>query len=589
MPRSSSVSSSGGLIGVDNIPSNGGNVVTTIIATGTHTLHKRTTEFDVIVSAGGGGGGDTSGGGGGGGGAGGYRTASSQLIEPGSSDGVNIPITIGAGGGINDGAAGSVGNDSVFGYPANPITSDSGGYGGTNGAAGGAGGSGGGNGYTGPDTGGAGNTPPTSPSQGNPGGAFATGNGGGGGGGAGAAGGTQPSATVGGRGGIGAPSTITGTNTYYSGGGGASSNAVGGAGGQGGGGHGRGSTYGNAKPGTANTGGGGGGTYSGQPDAGTGGSGVVIIKEKDKASGIWGMKTLYSAKLEGQWPDHQLDHDIFNSLRFNPGDEDDLSITPGSAGNRRTFTLSFWAKISADYGTDTSTNNFFTARDEDGMHTVVQQISGGYLQAMIYDDTGGEGAKLKLVTNAAYRDVSAWYHIVFAVDTTQGTASSRAKLYVNGSQVTSFSTETYADQDFDSHMNNTNPHYVGSKDGTRDYFDGYLAEFHSIDGQQLHPGHFGEPHADSPNIWIPRKYQGTYGDEGFFLEFKQSGTGTDASGMGADTSGNTNHMAVNNLTATSQTTDAPTNNFCTMNPLQCQLGSAGAIIKGNLSVSLDTG
>ena len=268
-------------------------------------------------------------------------------------------------------------------------------------------------------------------------------------------------------------------------------------------------------------------------------------------------------------------YDIENSLRFNPGDEDDLSRTPSSAGNSKTFTISFWAKICADYGVDTSTNNFVTGRDGSGMTCGVQQISGGYIQCWNYDS----GYDMQLVTSAAYRDPSAWYHIVFAVDTTQGTAANRAKLYVNGSQVTAFSTETYPDQNLDTKWNEAVPHYIGSKDGTRDYFDGYLADLYTIDGTAYAASDFGETDEDS-GIWKPKAADVTFGTNGgVFLEFKQSGTDADASGMGADTSGNDNHMAVNNLAATSQATDTPTNNFATLNPLWA--GAEVTLSEGN--------
>ena len=277
-------------------------------------------------------------------------------------------------------------------------------------------------------------------------------------------------------------------------------------------------------------------------------------------------------------------YDINNSLRFNPGDEDDLSRTPSSAGNSKTFTISFWAKICADYGVDTSTNNFVTGRDGSGMTCGVQQISGGYIQCWNYDS----GYDMQLVTSAAYRDVSAWYHIVFAVDTTQAVAANRAKLYVNGSQVTAFSTETYPDQNLDTKWNEAVPHYIGSKDGTRDYFDGYLADLYTIDGTAYDADDFGETDEDS-GIWKPKEADVTFGTNGgVFLEFKQSGTGTDASGMGADTSGNTNHMAVNNLAAPSQTTDTPTNNFCTLNPFANALTNPITLAEGNLKATGDS-
>jgi hypothetical protein len=259
-------------------------------------------------------------------------------------------------------------------------------------------------------------------------------------------------------------------------------------------------------------------------------------------------------------------YNIENSLRFNPGDNAFLNRTPGSEGNKRTYTLSFWAKITAPYRSDTSTNNFFTARNSDGMTSGIQQISGGHIQSFIYDDTGGEGYKLKLTTSAAYYDPAAWYHFVLAVDTTQGSASNRAKFYVNGSQVTSFSTATYPDQNFDSHINDDVPHYMGNKDGSADDYDGYLADFYLIDGTQYAASNFGE--TDDNGVWIPKKTTGlSFGTNGFFMEFQQTGTSANASGKGADTSGQGNHYDDNNMTAEDITVDTPTNNFATLSPL----------------------
>ena len=278
-------------------------------------------------------------------------------------------------------------------------------------------------------------------------------------------------------------------------------------------------------------------------------------------------------------------YNIDNSLRFNPGDNAYLNRTPGSEGNKRTYTLSFWAKICPDYGTDTSTNNFYTARNSGGYTSGIQQISGGHIQAFIYSDTGGEGYKLRLVTNAAFRDTSAWYHIVLAVDTTQGTAGDRANLYVNGSQITSFSTETYPDQNFDSHINDDVPHYMGNKDGSNDDYDGYLADFYLIDGAQYAASNFGE--TDDNGVWIPKKATGlSFGTNGFFMEFQQTGTSANASGKGADTSGQGNHYDDNNMTAEDITTDTPTNNFATANPLA---SNASAFAEGNTKTTGDTG
>jgi hypothetical protein len=130
----------------------------------------------------------------------------------------------------------------------------------------------------------------------------------------------------------------------------------------------------------------------------------------------------------------------------------------------------------------------------------------------------------------------------------------RVILYVNGVRETSFSTETYPSSGVTSGINTTTQHEISSYDGSGYYFDGYLSEFNFIDGQALDPDNFGEFDEDS-EIWKPIAYEGTYGTNGFYLEFK------DSSALGDDTSGNGNDFTVNNLTSIDQTTDTPTNNF----------------------------
>ncbi len=171
-----------------------------------------------------------------------------------------------------------------------------------------------------------------------------------------------------------------------------------------------------------------------------------------------------------------------------------------------------------------------------------------------------------LITNRLFRDPSAWYHIVVAVDTTQSTASNRVKIYVNGTQETSFSTETYPSQNLDTNFNDTNhQNILGAVyqiGGSLQYYDGYMAEVVFIDGSQLTPTSFGEFDEDSPTIWKPIDVSGlTFGTNGFYLDFEN------ASSLGADVSGNGNNFSVNNLTSIDQSTDTCTNNFATFNPL----------------------
>ena len=115
-------------------------------------------------------------------------------------------------------------------------------------------------------------------------------------------------------------------------------------------------------------------------------------------------------------------------------------------------------------------------------------------------------------------------------------------------------------------------------------YSGYLAEYYGISDQALTPGNFGEPDPDCPQIWRPKPYRGTYGTKGFRLEFKNSAVGTgSASTVGADTSGNGNHWTSVNVAATDQSTDTPTNNFCTLNPL-IKSYVDGTLSEGNLKL-----
>jgi len=275
-------------------------------------------------------------------------------------------------------------------------------------------------------------------------------------------------------------------------------------------------------------------------------------------------------------------YEISNSLRFNDGDSPYLNKTPSSASNRRTFTISLWAKRS---DLDVSAVLYGAGSAATDMFQLLMQNTG---QILIQNRVSGTN-NLNFATSALFRDPSAWYHIVLAIDTTQGTDSNRAKLYVNGTQITDFSNETYPSQNYDCHINNTVAHHIAaqSRGSANDHFDGYIAELYSIDGSQKAPTDFGE--FNNNGVWIPKEYSGTYGTNGFFMEFKQTGTSANSSGMGADTSGNTNHFAVTNLTATDQTTDSPTNNWCTWNPLIGRAAAYATFAEGNLDADFTSG
>jgi len=259
---------------------------------------------------------------------------------------------------------------------------------------------------------------------------------------------------------------------------------------------------------------------------------------------------------------------VKNSLRFNSGSSDYLNRTPASAGNRQIFTVSLWTKINGN----TSRQVLFWTPQSSSTFAL---MDSGELRF-----GAGDGASWYYVTTQLFRDPSAWYHIVFAVDTTQATASNRVKLYVNGSQITSFSSTTNPTQNLYSAWNNNAIHYIGAgyDPSVTYYYGGYMSEFYNIDGQQLTPSSFGETDTLS-GIWIPKAYTGTYGTNGFYLQFKNSAS------LGTDSSGNANTFTVNNLTSVDQSTDTPTNNFATFNSLSKNNAGTVTFSEGNLKTA----
>ena len=252
-------------------------------------------------------------------------------------------------------------------------------------------------------------------------------------------------------------------------------------------------------------------------------------------------------------------YEISNSIRFNDGDSPKLTRTNASGGDRQKFTISFWTKRT----TIGATHIFFDAG------TSTSTDSGSFSCSINSSDKLfiGGGATSFRQTNRLFRDVSAWYHIVIAVDTTDSTADDRIKIYVNGVQETSFTTNNAISLNQNTPVNESSKvHQICNRQKSSSLpFDGYMTEFHFIDGAQKAQTDFGE--FDDNGVWIPKKYTGTYGTNGFFMEFKQTGTSANSSGIGADTSGNDNHFTPTNLAATDITEDTCTNNFMTLNSI----------------------
>jgi hypothetical protein len=270
-------------------------------------------------------------------------------------------------------------------------------------------------------------------------------------------------------------------------------------------------------------------------------------------------------------------YEVDNSLRFNDGSSDYLSRTQ-STGNRKTWTYSVWIKRS-----QLGTNQNWGITQEDAANNNAMPCSFNTFDKIDWYDYNAPSVSGQLSTNRVFRDTSAWYHIVLAVDTTNATADDRMKMYVNGVQETSFATRVNPSLNYDFNINvNTKLCAIGAyyTSSPATFYDGYMSEINFIDGQQLAPSDFGEFDEDS-GIWKPIAYTGTYGTNGFYLEFK------DSSALGDDTSGNTNDFTVNNLTSIDQTTDTPTNNFATMNPLSI-IGGDPTLSEGNLKTTTAT-
>ena len=251
-------------------------------------------------------------------------------------------------------------------------------------------------------------------------------------------------------------------------------------------------------------------------------------------------------------------YEIENSLRFNDDDGAYLQRTAGANTGEDNATLSFWFKL----GNIKSDNNGGTIMTEGG--TTGNHVMQIYANK-IYIGSGAFG----IMFPNLIRDPSAWYHLFVAFDTSQSTNTNRVKAYLNGVLLTDATGFTdYPDQNENLGLCvNGNTTRIGSRGNSgASAFDGYLAEFHFLDGTTKAHTDFGK--FNENGVWIPKKYTGgSYGDNGFYLEFKQTGTSADASGIGADTSGEGHHFSVSSVVATDVTTDTCTNNFCTGNPI----------------------
>ena len=245
---------------------------------------------------------------------------------------------------------------------------------------------------------------------------------------------------------------------------------------------------------------------------------------------------------------------VANSCRFNKVDNAYHSKSLGTPTDADKFTISFWMKLGL---VSSTVRTIFNIAVSGGANTFLQLTAADLMVFGRYD-SGYQG---NLTTNQVFRDPSAWYSIIVVYDSGNATAGNRMRLYVNGTEVTSFGTDTNPTQDLDSSNIDGATIFVGAYGDDDEEFDGYLAEFCLIDGLALTPSSFGEFDEDSPTIWKPKDVSGlTFGNNGFYLDFE------DSANLGNDKNGGTD-LGETNIAAVDQAVDSPSNNFCTWNPL----------------------
>ena len=268
------------------------------------------------------------------------------------------------------------------------------------------------------------------------------------------------------------------------------------------------------------------------------------------------------------------EYTIDQSIRFNGNDSAYLIRTPSGDGNLKTFTINLWIKIS------TINKDKFILEAFAGSGTGEFLVIASTNKIQFYGDSSG--ANCNVVTTRLFRDPNAWAMLTAAVDTTQATASNRIKLYYNGEQITSFRIANYPtlNKNFVSLNKGSVAQNIGRYSAAGSgYYDGYMAEYHFIDGQALDPTSFGEVNSTTGQ-WVPIEYTGSYGTNGFYI------TGEDSADLGADYSGNSNDFTSSGLTSADQVTDTPTDGFCTLNSVD--KATQVTLADGNLQYGLSS-
>jgi len=298
--------------------------------------------------------------------------------------------------------------------------------------------------------------------------------------------------------------------------------------------------------------------------------GTVNNPTSSTATGVWQQEEQYEAKVTGTWPSRALF--TTKSARFNSASSDYMTRLMGTPTNTKKYTMSVWFKRSQ---LDVQQSIF---RSTNGAASNDSHFTFNSNNTLRWQEYGGSAQISSLVTNQLFRDTSAWYHVVVVYDSAQSTASNRAKMYVNGTEVTSFGTQTQPSLNADSFFNKSGETLSFGRtpySGGGNYYNGYTSEVIMVDGQALAPTSFGV--ANSDGVWTPIPYSGTFGNNGFNLQFEN------AAALGTDSSPNGNTFTVNNLTSLDQSTDYPKVNFSTLNPLVLIGNTGRTYADGNLT------
>jgi hypothetical protein len=322
-----------------------------------------------------------------------------------------------------------------------------------------------------------------------------------------------------------------------------------------------------------------------------------VVPSQTSASGVWTTADAAAAVKTNTWPVAGVPNPISRSVRLRSSASAyfNRTLTTPTLGTK--WTWSGWLKR----GTLGAAQTLFGGSSDVNNWGYFGFLSG---DTLTFQQADAASVTSTVTTTQLFRDPAAWYHIQVAFDSTQATAANRLKMYVNNVQITAFGTATYLAQNTASRINQAVGHTINRLPySAANYFDGYLTEVNFIDGQALTPSSFGTTDSLS-GAWIPMPYTGTYGTNGFYLNFKDN---TSTTTIGYDYSGNSNNWTANNISLTAGTTydsmvDVPTlwmpyntagdvgatvrGNYCVMNPLS--VVSPTTIANGNLDVTTGT-